>query len=745
MNTSFWEKYKKLIFSITAGISLSWSIQLIRSLHFDNKNISQFLNDYGWRLLISGATGALIFAFLFWLTSKISSKKIQNHLQLFLLQFNIYVVYILLLGENPILFYVLLGMVVLISLLRLIFKDFCTACLSAGKIIELSSAILLIAYFSLIHLLYCGNANFFSITKTMFSVSFLAFPVLILNRGKIIYLSLLILLLMVFTIPLLYHMKTFGGPMPSGVYFAMFESPEAESMEYISSYLTLDLLGQILLFIALPLGLLFFLRKTKTPLKSKLFTQGGLVIAVLLILLSFSNKNDQNNVFHGYIYHFKKYRAEYKLFNDALAKRKNDKIIFSNLTIADSSIASSDEQTFVMIIGESTDRNHMSLFGYYRNTNPLLESMKNELFLFKDVISPHSHTQPSLRKVLTFANFEDMTPFFKDGTMIEIFKQAGFKTYWLSNQHFEGEFENATTSIATISDKYIFVNDSGNEKDSYDGTLIKPLKKVLKEKAKKKFIIIHLLGTHGNYVDRYPPEFNFFDQSTEKDIRTDNKPFLVHSEWGKDRINEYDNGVRYNDKVVYDIIQTVKKNTGYSYVTYFSDHGEEVYDCMPYCSHQETNATAFMFEIPFIVWCSQDYKKINKAKVDLFPHYLYRKYQTDDVIHSIIDLSNLALKKHVPSKSIFNPAFKEEKRIMNEQDYDVEKKRFTNYKMILQKNINPKNIITAGGNGTTGFQEMKKAIRENKNWITILQESADRDNISLDSALNAETRWALGQ
>ena len=40
---------------------------------------------------------------------------------------------------------------------------------------------------------------------------------------------------------------------------------------------------------------------------------------------------------------------------------------------------------------------------------------------------------------------------------------------------------------------------------------------------------------------------------------------------------------------------------------------------------------------------------------------------------------------------------------------------------------------------------MKKTILENKNWMVMLQQSADRDHISLDSALNTEVRWALGQ
>jgi len=338
---------------------------------------------------------------------------------------------------------------------------------------------------------------------------------------------------------------------------------------------------------------------------------------------------------------------------------------------------------FVLVIGESTDRNHMSIYDYHRPTNPKLEKIKNELFVFDDVISPHSHTIPVLNKVLTFANFEDMKPFFDEGTLIELFKQAGFKTYWLSNQYFIGAYESVISCIAKESDWYLFVNDENlNKEQSYDERMLTPFKKILEEK-KKKFIVIHLLGTHRGYENRYPDKFNFF--KTTDDIRVQDKPFLKESIWGKDRINEYDNAVRYNDSIIYEITEMIKIQNKYSYMIYFSDHGEEVYDCRAEISHEETNPTAFMFEIPFITWFSEDYKKHNKSKTDSLTFYLNRKYQTDDVIHSIIDISNLHLNRYEPSKSIFNPDFKEEKRIMNGQDYDEERKKYSTFAKILKK------------------------------------------------------------
>jgi heptose-I-phosphate ethanolaminephosphotransferase len=120
---------------------------------------------------------------------------------------------------------------------------------------------------------------------------------------------------------------------------------------------------------------------------------------------------------------------------------------------------------------------------------------------------------------------------------------------------------------------------------------------------------------------------------------------------------------------------------------YFSDHGEEVYDSRQYFSHQESDATTFMFDIPFIIWCSEGYKKENAKKVDYLSHQTHRPYQTDDVIHSILDLSNIKASRWDPTKSIFNPKFIPEKRSMNNQDYDSIKKDFEIYhQAILKRN-----------------------------------------------------------
>ena len=68
---------------------------------------------------------------------------------------------------------------------------------------------------------------------------------------------------------------------------------------------------------------------------------------------------------------------------------------------------SEQPQTHIFIIGESATRNHMSIYGYPRNTTPVLDSLRDELAVFTNVISSHVQTQASLRVALTAAAAND--------------------------------------------------------------------------------------------------------------------------------------------------------------------------------------------------------------------------------------------------------------------------------------------------------------------------------------------------
>jgi len=178
--------------------------------------------------------------------------------------------------------------------------------------------------------------------------------------------------------------------------------------------------------------------------------------------------------------------------------------------------------------------------------------------------------------------------------------------------------------------------------------------------VKKKIIVIHLLGTHGKYRERYPTSFMKFTSSKRS-----------NNDWAW-MVNEYDNAVLYHDYLVSTIINKVKKEGMLSSVLYFSDHGDDVFEVGDFALHTEKLATFPMFSIPFILWLSPEYKKENSEMVNHLNTYLDRRYMTDDVIHSIFDLLHIQSSSYNERRSIFNTHFLQKKRKISGLDFDDE-------------------------------------------------------------------------
>lgn len=91
----------------------------------------------------------------------------------------------------------------------------------------------------------------------------------------------------------------------------------------------------------------------------------------------------------------------------------------------------------VFVIGESTTRNHMQLYGYKLKNNPLLIKRfeRGEIFKFNDVIACANHTREAMEQMFTFSEKEDYERnWYKKYNFWDILRRAGYHTYWISNQ-----------------------------------------------------------------------------------------------------------------------------------------------------------------------------------------------------------------------------------------------------------------------------------------------------------------------
>ena len=309
----------------------------------------------------------------------------------------------------------------------------------------------------------------------------------------------------------------------------------------------------------------------------------------------------------------------------------------------------------VFIIGESITRNHMSLYGYNQNTNPLLTELEKEgnLYKFTDVISPHAYTIGSLKKVLTFYTLESDKNWYEYNNIIDIMKKAGYKTYWFSNQESSGLNGNVVVNYGKKSDVIIFNNiwDSSKEiKNSYDEEIVIKSKNYI-SKEKDNFIIYHLMGAHQGYNNRYPKRYDKFK----------NKNIYISS---------YDNAILYNDYVVNEIINNFKNEE--TIIFYISDHGEEVYDFRMFAGHSEGKGSKYMIEIPFLIFVSDKFKEKYTEIVFSIENSQNTPYMIDDIIHTILDISGITTEEFNEEKSIISKNFNENRqRLFLGKDYET--------------------------------------------------------------------------
>ncbi|MCE4052717.1 phosphoethanolamine transferase CptA [Pseudomonas sp. Au-Pse12] len=306
--------------------------------------------------------------------------------------------------------------------------------------------------------------------------------------------------------------------------------------------------------------------------------------------------------------------------------------------------------TLVLVIGESTNRQRMSLYGYPRQTTPELDKLKDQLAVFNNVITPRPYTIEALQQVLTFANEENPDLYLKSPSLVSVMKQAGYKTYWITNQQTMTKRNTMLTTFSEQADEQVYLNNNRNQNArQYDGDVLEPFSKALADSAPRKFIVVHLLGTHMSYQYRYPPSFDKFNdrQGVPDGVRDDQLPTY----------NSYDNAVLYNDFVVSNLIKNYAKTDPNGFLLYLSDHGEDVFDSAGHdtLGRNEARPTAPMYTIPFMAWASPKWRETHDWN---FASDLSRPYMSSQLIHTWADLAGLSFDELDRSRSLVSDSFK---------------------------------------------------------------------------------------
>lgn len=479
------------------------------------------------------------------------------------------------------------------------------------------------------------------------------------NLRKLTVVSLTLLLSILAFIKLSFYYQ-YGVKLSASALFVIFETNTTESAEFLKYYFSRFTIAlAIMLFVPWILFNWFFPVKFEASLnrilRSKMLVFGTLVWIGSVFFIIHKKFTDQNILYTGFT-SYSEYQKTKAILRNTLANKTSDFIT------VDPNIV--EEQTYIVVIGESTSNWHMQLYGYNRETNPLLTEIKDELIIFEDVITPHVHTILALDKILTFSDYNEPNKK-ENASVVQLANQAGFTTYWLSSQRPVGFHESMSTIIANASDEKYFMATDNYTNTIYDEILLPQLDTILKQPNPKKMIFIHLIGTHSDYKKRYPERFQRF---TGRNPRT-----LIQTAAAEKIVNEYDNAVLYNDFIIRNIIEAAKKENKPSYVLYFSDHGDDVFDTMDIIGHNEYHGTKPMYEVPFLAWLSKEYIE-NRPLFKTANGYSERRYNLEDFIHSFSDLSQINFNLYDRTRSIFSEDYKSRTRwIKKDEDFDQKK------------------------------------------------------------------------
>ncbi len=325
--------------------------------------------------------------------------------------------------------------------------------------------------------------------------------------------------------------------------------------------------------------------------------------------------------------------------------------------------------TIVLVIGESSRYDRWSINGYQRDTNPIL-SQESNLISFNDMVTAVAATRLSVPVIVSRKPAQQsLKAGFSEKSVLSAFKEAGYKTYWLSNQMSFGQFDTPVSVFAKEADVTQFLNLGGYTNGSqYDDVLLSPLEHALADPNPLKLIVLHSLGNHWNYAHRYPASFDKFKPSlfgVENPAYTDLKNKQALS-------NSYDNSILYTDWWLDQVIQRLRQLDTVAALMYVSDHGQTLYDGSCELAFHGHN-TQYEFHIPALFWYSNEFAEAYPDKIKQARRLQKAKLSTENVFHSLVDVAGIRYPDEKIERSFFSSHWRYHTRYVDSygwSDYD---------------------------------------------------------------------------
>lgn len=420
----------------------------------------------------------------------------------------------------------------------------------------------------------------------MFVLNFLVYY-LLLYIGRIVGKCLIAITIVVNAL-CVYFLNTFNAIIDRTMIENVFNTQVSEA----SSFLSWAMLWYVLFLGVIPCIWLFYKKINYGSFLRSLANAGiSLIIAGCTL---YSNMNnllwlDYNATILGskvmpwsYIVNSYRYYNYWKLTNQ------------KEIILPDAQIVTDSKDIFVLIIGESARSENFSLYGYERDTNPLLAKDSVSVLNAK---ASDTYTRSTVKAIMSY----------KPGdTLYEILpnylERNGVDVIWRTSNWGSPPIKvKKNYSKNVLKDRFKITD------NNFDGILFHDLKSdIVASDSSKIFIGIHTYTSHGPAYFKNVPEDckEFFPECRTVEMGNAKRSELI---------NAYDNTIIYTDSLVHSVIKTLKEDfpDRRSCVLFISDHGESLGE-NGYYMHgiPKDMAPACQLNIPFIVWTSDQSLRI---------------------------------------------------------------------------------------------------------------------------------------
>lgn len=515
----------------------------------------------------------------------------------------------------------------------------------------------------------------------------------------------------------------FGSVISPSMLMLVGETDSREAGEFLSTYLSLDVLSSPVAWIML-LFILHSLVDLRKPLcrllkvdyaklqarfhfgflrffhRYMLYPECGMLVLALLawsVVTSWGNKRGMARLMtadtigsiehiltepdHGEFY-LPIYRLAFSVYSNHLASQQVDKCVAASKRVMVDS-CSFRSPTIVLIIGESYSKAHCQLYGYPQKDTPRQRRLERGGWLtkFNDVVSCWNLTSFVFKNVLSMHVVGEKGEWCDYPLFPELFRKAGYQVTFLTNQFLLA----AGQAVYDFSGGF-FLNDPVLSKAQFDlrntslhrfdEGLLSDYDNFLNEgKINLKgnnLIIFHLIGQHVSYNTRYPKDRAKWHADDYKELRPD----IAGDHYRRRMIAAYDNACLYNDSIVTQIVKRFEDKD--AIVVYMPDHGEEIFEpgrdiiCRNHSAAVDWPLAHYEFEVPFWIWCSRKYAHREPEVFKAIKDAKNRRFMTDALPHMMVWLAGISSKDYNDKYNLLSPNYDESRpRVLkNSVDYD---------------------------------------------------------------------------